>query len=170
MNISLLQRSFGRDARNQIIKAHERSAEGAIACLETFYYSFNNKDMDTFRSVWYMDRLIQLDNPVGGIVRGITAIEELYSKIFEGPASVWVKFSDIVCYCSGDIVVFAGIETGEFSNEHEIIPLQFRTTRIFGFADNDERWCQLHHHGSMDDADLLYQYQNAINNKEAVEY
>lgn len=151
MKISLLQYEFGRNAKNKIKEAREKSMEGAIACLETFYYSFNNKDIDTFRNTWFMDCLIQSNNPLDGIVRGITAIEGLYSKIFEGPSKVWVKFSDIVCYRSAEMAVFTGIETGEFTSGHELIPLKFRTTRVFTYVNEDERWCQLHSHGSVDD-------------------
>jgi hypothetical protein len=168
MKISLLKYEFGRLAENKIREAHDRSTDGAIACLETFYYSFNNKDIDTFRNVWFMDSLIQLNDPLGGTLRGITAIEGLYSKIFEGPLKVWVKFSDIICYRSGDMAVFTGTETGEFINGHELIPLKFITTRVFTYANDDERWCQLHHHGSIDDPCLLKNYRNAVNYKALV--
>jgi hypothetical protein len=168
MKISLLKDGIGREAKNKITKAREKTKEGAIACLETFYYSCNNKDIDTLRSIWYLDSLIQLNNPQSGLVRGIQAIEDLYHKIFERPFAIWVKFTDVVCYCSEEIVVFSGTEISEFSNEYETIPIEILTTRVFAYSKNDEQWCQLHHQGSMDDLDLQYRYQNSTNNRLAL--
>lgn len=60
------------------------------------------------------------------------------------------------------MVVFAGTEIGEFSTNNETIALKIRTTRILGYLDNENSWFQLHHHGSIDDSDLLSQYQKAV--------
>src|SRR6195952_1983351 len=119
MEISLLQYEFGRHSKNKIQEAHEKSTGGAIACLETFYYSFNNRDIDTFRNVWLMNSLIQLNTPLDGTLHGLTAIEGLYSKIFDEPSKVWLKFNDIVCYRSGEMAFFTGTETREFTDNHE---------------------------------------------------
>ncbi len=59
-------------------------------------------------------------------------------------------------------VVFAGVENGEFKKGENTIPLRIRTTRFFGYIDEKRRWFQLHHHGSIDDAELLRQYQQAV--------
>jgi hypothetical protein len=162
MKIGKLNREFGLDATNNLAYVHQSSIGGAIAGLESFYYSFNNKDLDALQKVWYHHEFIQLNNPIGGIVRGSAPILQLYEQIFHGPASVWVRFTDIVFYATEDMVVFAGTEVGEFTTNGETIPLQFRTSRIFCYVDNEKRWFQLHHHGSIDNADLLSRYQAAI--------
>lgn len=162
MKFNKLNQEFGIDAKNNIENVNQQSIDGALACLETFYYSFNNKDIDTFKKVWYNNDLIQLNNPLGGIVRGINPIVEVYDKIFNSQAKVWVKFTDIIYYASDEMIVFAGTEIGEFSTYNETIPLKIRTSRIFGYLDNEKRWFQLHHHGSIDNSDLLYKYQNAV--------
>ncbi len=162
MQIDKLKREFGIDAKNKIEHATQPSIEGALSCLETFYFSFNNKDIDTFKKVWYQNGLIQLNNPLGGIVRGIKPIVEVYDKIFNGQAKVWVKFTDIIYYATEKMVVFAGTEIGEFSTNNERLSLKIRTTRIFGYLDNENSWFQLHHHGSIDDSDLLNKYRNAV--------
>lgn len=100
MKIDKLKSEFGIDAKNKIEHANQTSIEGALACLETFYYSFNNKDIDTLKKIWYQNDLIQLNNPLGGIVRGISPIVEVYDKIFNGQAKVWVKFTDIIYYAT----------------------------------------------------------------------
>jgi len=40
--------------------------------------------------------------------------------------------------------------------------LNIRTTRIFHLVDG--RWRQIHHHGSIEDANLLAEYQNVVRN------
>jgi hypothetical protein len=162
MRINKLPETFGRKAQNRLDHTKEKSLEGAISCLETFYYAFNNKDLEIFKKIWFNDALIQLNNPLGGIIRGIHPIIELYERIFNGPASVWVEFSDIVYYQSADMITFVGRETGEFSINNQKINLQIRTTRFFGYADKDNQWFQIHHHGSIDNAELLDSYQKAV--------
>jgi hypothetical protein len=162
MKLSKLNLEFGVDAKNNIENVNQKSIDGALACLGTFYYSFNNKDIDTFKKVWYNNDLIQLNNPLGGIVRGIKPIVEVYERIFNSQARVWVKFTDIIYYATEEMIVFAGTEIGEFSTHNETIPLKIRTSRIFGYLDNEKSWFQLHHHGSIDNPDLLHKYQNAV--------
>jgi hypothetical protein len=55
--------------------------------------------------------------------------------------------------------VFAGRETGEYTVT-ETVPLSIRTTRFFTYEDG--RWVQVHHHGSIDNAEALAAYQQAI--------
>jgi hypothetical protein len=51
MKISKPDREFGRDAKNNVGYVKEKSFDGALAGLETFYFSFNNKDLDTFKKM-----------------------------------------------------------------------------------------------------------------------
>jgi hypothetical protein len=162
MQIEKLDRKFGREAKNLIDQTKVKNLAGAIACLETFYYSFNNKDLNTFKKVWLNHDLIQLNNPLGGIMRGITPIVDLYDKIFNGQATVWVELGDIVFYQSKDMVTFAGRETGEFNINGQTIELQIRTTRFLGYSEVEKQWFQIHHHGSIDNVDLLDRYQKAV--------
>ena len=55
-----------------------------------------------------------------------------------------------------------GRERGEFLLGETAINLAIRTTRIYKLIDG--RWRQVHHHGSIDDPELLAQYQSAIKN------
>lgn len=162
MKIEKLDRTFGREAKNLIDLARHKNIEGAIACLETFYYAFNHKDLDIFKKVWLNHDLIQLNNPLGGIIRGINQITDLYSRIFNGQADVWVELGDIVYYQSDDMITFAGRETGEFKTGGQKIELQIRTTRFLGYSETEKQWFQIHHHGSIDNVDLLDRYQKAV--------
>jgi hypothetical protein len=162
MELNKINQTFGRDSKNLIDKTTDKSLLGAISCLETFYYAFNNKDLDTFKRIWLNHELIQLNNPLGGIIRGIEPILELYDNIFNGQARVWVELTDIVYFKSNDMITFAGREIGEFSVQGQTINLEIRTTRFFGYSDNEKQWFQLHHHGSIDNAELLDRYQKAV--------
>ncbi len=59
--------------------------------------------------VWYPNDLSQLNNPLGGIIRGVRSIVDLYDKVFKSDASVTVAFGNIICYEETKTVVFAGI-------------------------------------------------------------
>jgi ketosteroid isomerase-like protein len=154
--------SYGQAAENRINSTNQYSIEGARALVESFYYAFNHRDMEVFSQVWANDNLIQLNNPLGGILRGYEAIASLYQGIFTGAASVWVELSDIVEYQSTDMVIFAGREHGEFKKAHTTVPLSIRTTRIVQWLGQDIGWKQTHHHGSIDDTKLLTEYQLAV--------
>ena len=163
MQTEKLIRTFGIKALNRLDKANVSSIQGAIACLESFYYAFNNKNIEVPKDIWYNNELAQLNNPLGGIIRGIKPIIELYNDIFKSNASVTVEFQDIIYYHEINTVVFAGIEKGAFKKNGVTIPLTIRTTRCLGYIPERHRWYQLHHHGSIDDADLLKQYKEAVN-------
>lgn len=161
MPSSHLTLSFGPSSRNLLAEAADPGREGALAALESFYYSLNNRDADALAQVWSDNELVQLNNPLGGMLRGRTAIVELYQRVFDSPARVEVTFGDIVEYVGPNHAVFAGRETGTFTApDGTRVPLSIRTTRYFGHLGG--RWGQLHHHGSIDDADALRAYQRAV--------
>jgi hypothetical protein len=59
MEFTLINSSFGRDAKNLVNKINLQSYQGAVSALETFYYSFNNKDIEIFNKIWVPNDLIQ---------------------------------------------------------------------------------------------------------------
>ncbi|MEU0469674.1 nuclear transport factor 2 family protein [Amycolatopsis sp. NPDC006131] len=155
-----LAATFGPDSRNRLDAATAPGIEGALAALETFYFAFNQRDSDVFARVWTQDALAQLNNPLGGILRGGEAISALYDKVFHGPARVTVTFGDVVEYAGDGHALFAGRETGSYVVDGREVPLRIRTSRYFRYEDG--RWAQFHHHGSIDDAAELAAYQSAI--------
>jgi limonene-1,2-epoxide hydrolase len=154
--------SYGRSAENLIGQAREPGIAGARALLETFYHAFNRRDLALLRQVWAEHDLIQLNNPLGGVLRGYEPIAELYGRVFSGPVSVWVEFYDIVEFAGDGMVVFAGRERGEFTRDGAILLLAIRTTRIVRWLGEDTGWRQVHHHGSIDDPALLSAYRKAV--------
>jgi ketosteroid isomerase-like protein len=159
--IELVDYQFGPGARNRLAEAEQAGRDGAVAALETFYYALNQQDLAVLTAVWTNDELVQLNNPIGGILRSRTAVAELYGKVFAGGLRVRVTFGDAVTYWRADSVVFAGRESGSYQHpEHGEVPLAIRTTRIFAY--DDGRWAQVHHHGSIDDPEALATYQQAV--------
>jgi hypothetical protein len=155
-------KKYGRDARNKTDQAQKQGIAGARALVESFYYAFNQRDMGVFAQVWAKNELIQLNNPLGGILRGYEPISNLYRNIFTGQARVWVELDDIVEFQSDEMIVFAGRETGEFTKGAKTVSLSIRTSRVVQWLGVDIGWKQTHHHGSIDDAQLLADYQVAV--------
>lgn len=156
------QTSYGRDAGNKISHAQESGVRGARMLIESFYYAFNHGDLEVLNKVWADHELIQLNNPLGGILRGYEAIATLYGRVFAGPASVWVEFSDIVEFQTDEMIVFAGRESGEFTVNNQALILTIRTSRVVQWFGSETGWRQVHHHGSIDDLELLAAYQRAV--------
>lgn len=153
--------SFGPDSNNRLPETDDPSSNGAEAALESFYYSLNNRDIEALRANWSASPLAQLDNPVGGILRGGDAISELYSRIFSGTVNVQVTFGDMVAYLGDRHAVFAGREIGSYTaSDGTAVPLEIRTSRYFRYEEG--WWRQYHHHGSIDDPDALRAYQRTI--------
>ncbi|MFF1822842.1 YybH family protein [Kribbella sp. NPDC058245] len=158
--IELVDYRFGPAARNRLDESGKPGREGAVAALESFYHALNHRDLELLAAVWSQDELAQLNNPVGGILRSGTAVTDLYRRIFGGELGLTVTFGDAATYWWQDSVVFAGRELGQYVDRSgAVVPLAIRTTRVFGY---DGRWLQVHHHGSIDDADELAAYQRAV--------
>jgi SnoaL-like domain len=153
--------SFGPDSRDRLAATAAPSAAGAYAALESFYYALNGRHGEALREDWTGHPLAQLNNPLGGILRGGDAIAALYEKIFSGPVRVEVTFGDVVEYLGADHAVFAGRETGTYTGADGVPQsLSIRTTRYFRYVDG--HWRQFHHHGSIDDPAALSAYQHAV--------
>jgi hypothetical protein len=162
--ITLSQLSFGPNSRDRRAGSANPGVEGALAALETFYYALNNRDAETLAAVVAGHPLAQLNNPLGGILRGGAEIVDLYaSRIFRGRVRVEVTFSDFVQYFGDRHALFAGRETGTYTvGDTEPQALAIRTSRYFRYDADASRWLQFHHHGSIDDAMLLSAYQKAV--------
>jgi ketosteroid isomerase-like protein len=88
-------------------------------------------------------------------------MQGVYSKIFAGPAEVYVEFHDYTIHQTAEMFYAVGRERGYFRLGGAEIALAIRTSRIFRKING--RWKQSHHHGSIDDPQLLARYQAAVN-------
>lgn len=131
--------------------------QGALA---EFYRAFNSRDLVLMERNWLNLPEASMDNPVGEIRRGWEEIRRIYQGIFAGAGIVRVEFYDYSLHVFQDAFLAVGRERGNYKSPDRQIALQFRTSRWFKRV--DERWRQLHHHGSVDDPALLAAYQTAV--------
>lgn len=128
--------------------------------LVQFYGAFNSGNMQMMSENWAQSDEIAMDNPLGGIKRGWGEIQPVYERIFSGPAEVYVEYFDYTIHETADMFYAVGRERGYFRLGGEEITLAIRTSRIFKKLEG--RWKQVHHHGSIEDPQLLAKYQAAV--------
>ncbi|MBO0768995.1 MAG: tautomerase family protein [Solirubrobacterales bacterium] len=151
--------TVGSDARNRLAASSDPGRDGALAALESFYHALNHADLDLLEAVWLDDPLVQLNNPLGGILRGREQITALYARVFSGPVRLGVRFEEIVAFTPAPTaIIFAGRERGSYGD----LELAIRTTRCFTYQPARGGWRQTHHHGSIDDPEQLRRYQQAV--------
>jgi len=128
--------------------------------LIAFYHAFNNQNLKQMENNWLLTDDASMSNPLGGIKRSWTAIKSVYQKIFNSPAKVFAEFYDFTIHETENMFCAAGRERGYLKINDKKIELAIRTSRIYQKIDN--QWKQIHHHGSIDQADSLTRYQNTI--------
>jgi len=131
-----------------------------VGALEEFYRAFNTRDLGLMERNWLNSAEASMDNPLGGIKRGWDEIATVYRRIFGGSGSVQVEFFDYTLHVQGESFLAVGRERGTLDANGERLDLKIRTSRWF--VRSGGRWRQLHHHGSIEDADLLSRYQTAV--------
>jgi ketosteroid isomerase-like protein len=131
-----------------------------IKTLSDFYAAFNNRDLGKMANNWAQTDEIAMDNPVGGIKRGWEEIKAVYERIFNGKAKVYVEFYDYTIHERGEMFYAVGRERGEFRIGETVVDLTIRTSRVFQLMNG--QWRQVHHHGSIDEPELLARYQQAV--------
>jgi len=131
--------------------------------LVQFYCAFNSGDISMMSENWWQSDDIAMDNPLGGIKRGWREIQPVYERIFNGPAKVYVEYFDYTIHETDEMFYAVGRERGYFSLGGEEIVLAIRTSRIFRKVGGT--WKQVHHHGSIEDPELLARYQAAVTGK-----
>lgn len=130
------------------------------AAIAEFYRAFNSRDLPLMERNWAPGREPVMDNPLGGIRRGWADIRSVYERIFSGDARVQVAFYDYVMDGTDGIFYAAGRERGHLTSQTMRLELAIRTTRVFRKMEG--RWRQVHHHGSIDDPQLLAAYKDAV--------
>lgn len=131
-----------------------------LSALSEFYRAFNDRDLALMGRNWSRTGDEAMDNPLGGIRRGWQEIRGVYERIFEGRAEVRVEFFDYAISRTADAFLAVGRERGTLLAGDVALDLAIRTSRWFRLEDG--RFRQLHHHGSIEDPDLLARYQAAV--------
>ena len=134
----------------------------AYGALVQFYNAFNSGNMESMSQNWANTPDIAMDNPLGGIKRGWNDIKSVYQRIFDGTAELYVEFYDYTIHEGGDFFYAVGRERGQFKANGQVIQLAIRTSRIYKKING--KWKQVHHHGSIENPELLKSYQQLVNN------
>jgi hypothetical protein len=130
------------------------------AALVNFYRAFNKRNFALMQDNWLQNEEASMANPLGGIKRGWNEIKSVYEKIFLGEAKVYVEFYNYSIHVAEGMFVAVGRERGSLTIQDETVDLAIRTSRTYRMENG--QWKQLHHHGSMDNAALLAQYQTTL--------
>jgi ketosteroid isomerase-like protein len=146
-------------------KENQGDLSSPYHALVQFYCAFNSRNMQMMSENWAQSDEIAMDNPLGGIKRGWSEIQAVYERIFNGPAEVYVEYYDYTVHETAEMFYAVGRERGYFRLGSEEITLAIRTSRIFQKMGG--RWRQVHHHGSIEDSQLLARYQAAVLSKKS---
>ena len=128
--------------------------------LVEFYKAFNGRDFELMQKNWLNNEEIAMDNPLGGIKRGWEEIKTIYSRIFTGEAKVYVEFYDYTIVKMEGGFVAIGRERGSVEIKGQTLELAIRTSRVYKLLEGSYK--QVHHHGSIEDPNLLKEYQELV--------
>lgn len=128
--------------------------------LAQFYRALNARDLALMEQNWEGSPEAAMDNPLGGIKRGWLEIRQTYEALFKAPWAYSFEFWDYTLHRSGDVFWAIGRERGRLTKDGETLELAIRTTRLFRW--NGGAWHQAHHHGSIEDPQMLARYLAAV--------
>lgn len=128
--------------------------------LAQFYRAINGRDVRLMEENWDSSPEAVIDNPLGGIKRGWPEIRQTYERLFRTPGTYRFEFWDFTLHRSSDVFWAVGRERGHLTKDGKTLELAIRTTRLFRRTDG--RWRQIHHHGSIDDPQMLGRYLAAV--------
>jgi len=128
--------------------------------LAQFYKALNGRNLALMEENWDSSWEAAMDNPLGGIKRGWGEIRRTYEQLFKSQGTYTFEFWDYTLHRSGDVFWVVGRERGRLITAGATLELAIRTTRLFRRA--GDRWRQIHHHGSIEDPELLARYLAAV--------
>ncbi|MDH5228975.1 MAG: nuclear transport factor 2 family protein [Gammaproteobacteria bacterium] len=145
-----------------VINGHQQltNQTSALFALNQFYHAFNQRNLMAVKQNWWHSDNAIMSNPLGGIKRGWNQIEDVYDRLFHGHAKVFVEFHDFNYSETETCAVFIGRERGWVRSGDVQLDLAIRTSRVFFKIES--QWRQVHHHGSIDNAELLANYQKFV--------
>ncbi len=144
------------------VTGHEHIADPAQPqfALAQFYRALGARDLALIERNWDDSPEAVMDNPLGGIRRGWAEIRQTYEALFSAAWAYSFEFWDYTLHRSGEVFWAVGRERGRLSKEGETLDLAIRTTRLFRWRDGC--WRQVHHHGSIEDPEMLARYVAAV--------
>jgi hypothetical protein len=131
-----------------------------IGALAEFYRAFNTRDLALMEKNWASSDEVSMENTLGGIKRRWSEIRQSYEHIFGSRSAIRIELYDYTIHDLGETFLAVGRERGTLRIERHVIDLKIRTSRLFQLIGG--RWRQFHHHGSVEDPELLARYQAAV--------
>jgi hypothetical protein len=107
-----------------------------LHALSEFYRALNSRDLKLMEENWDASDESAMDG------------------------SYHFEFHDYTLHRFNEVFYVVGRERGFVEKQGKRLEMKIRTTRVFRF--DGQRWRQIHHHGSIDDAQLLAAYQAAV--------
>jgi hypothetical protein len=127
--------------------------------LAQFYSALNARDLTLMERNWDASSEAVMDNPLGGIKRGWPDIRQTYERLFDTTWTYSFEFWDYTMHEAATVFWAVGRERGKMTKHAETLDLAIRTTRLFR---REQQWRQVHHHGSIDDPEMLARYLSAV--------
>jgi ketosteroid isomerase-like protein len=140
-------------------RATSLHATHEIAALTDFYRALNTGDLDLMAQVWWTTDEVSVVNPFGGVVRGWNDISAMYARMFRS-MRFQLALCDYTIHIIGSVFYAVGRERGHIETSRQRLELEVHTTRVFRLEVS--RWHQAHHHGSVDDPEMLQLYKRAM--------
>jgi ketosteroid isomerase-like protein len=131
-----------------------------LHALAQFYRALNTRSMELMEQNWDNTDEAAMDNPLGGIKRSWPEIKAVYQRLFHLDGTYQFEFYDYTLHQFSDIFYVVGRERGHVSKLGSNLEMKIRTTRVFRF--DGHKWRQIHHHGSIEDPQLLTAYQASV--------
>jgi hypothetical protein len=133
-----------------------RTPEGVLA---EFYRAYNCRDLALMQENWANDES-SIYHQLGGVRRGWEEIRDLYDQTFQGPAGAQMTLHDFKIIRFSDSFTVIGTERGLLRTQKDVLEFRIRTTRLYAWRGG--RWRQIHHHGSIEEPELLAQYLTLV--------
>jgi hypothetical protein len=128
--------------------------------LADFYRAFNSRNVQLMELNWSDCDHVSMHIPLAGTQNGWTRISRIYRELFRGSNVVTLELHDYSIHEVGETFLAIGRERGCFMNDAIVLDLTIRSSRWFRRIYG--RWRQCHHHGSIDDADLLARLRGVL--------
>jgi hypothetical protein len=131
-----------------------------FGALADFYRAFNSRNFQLVEFNWSDCDDVSMDIPLVGTRNGWTRIGRIYRELFRGTNIVTLELHDYSIHEVGETFLAVGRERGCLLNDAIVLDLTIRSSRWF--RQTHGRWRQYHHHGSIDDANLLSRLKGVL--------
>lgn len=117
--------------------------------LSHYYNALNSGNIEQMKENWCQQDNATFVSPLGGVFCSYGNIIESHNQLFQSSIEIDVEYFDIEINQTEDGFFTVGRERGTMKVNDDLIPVNFRTSRIFIKVNGDYK--QIHHHGSFEE-------------------